>query len=162
MAALLALIEQLPILVPAGSFVVNGTKFTTAEVVAEAQALVAALKASDVVRKQEHDATVTETGLRSSMKAKASSVRNYVVGTLGATSTQAAALGFEPAPRSTPTAAVKAEAVAKRALTREARHTMGKKQKAAIHGTPTAAAPTATPAAPAPATPVAPATTSNK
>jgi hypothetical protein len=160
-AALNTLIALLPSL-PEVTLVINGAKVTLADIAAEAKSLLAAMNATDVARKQLHDATVAEMQLRASMKAKATSLRSYIVGLLGASSTQAAALGFEPKPRSTPTVAVKAEAIEKRALTREARHTMGKKQKAAIHGTPTVAAPTATPAAPAPATPVAPATTGNK
>ncbi len=101
--------------------------------------VLAALNVADVARKQHHDAVVAVSELRASMKAKGTAVRAVVIGTLGATSAEAATLGFEPKTRATPTVAVKAGAVEKRAQTRVARHTTGKKQKAAIRSTPATA-----------------------
>jgi hypothetical protein len=60
--------------------------------------------------------------------------------------------GITPAKVPVRTAASKVAAAAKGAATRLARHTMGTKQKAAIHGTVAPAAPVP-PAAPAPAAP---------
>jgi hypothetical protein len=137
-AALVALIEKLPGILPKATFAVAGKRVTTAQVVEEAQLLLAALNVADVARKQHHDAVVAVSELRASMKAKGTAVR-AVVGTLGATSAEAAVLGFEPKTRATPTVAVKAGAIEKRAQTRVARHTMGKKQKAAIRGAPATA-----------------------
>jgi hypothetical protein len=50
-----------------------------------------------------------------------------------------AAFGLDPVKVGQKTVATKAEAIAKNAATREARHTMGKKEKLAIKGTPPSA-----------------------
>lgn len=60
-----------------------------------------------------------------------------------------AVFGVQPVKIGTQTVATKATAIEKTLATRKARHTMGKKQKKAIHGTPAGA--TTAPAAPAPA-----------
>ncbi len=86
-------------------------------------------------------------------------LRNVVIGYFGAASPKLADFGFA-APKRTPlTPAKKAAAALKRAATRKARGTMGKKQKLAITGA-TASAPAApapAPAAPAPSANAAPA-----
>jgi hypothetical protein len=54
-------------------------------------------------------------------------------------------VSLPPQPQ-TPSAATLADAVAKRAATRAARHTMGKRQRAGIKGQPPVTSPTAAPA----------------
>lgn len=75
-------------------------------------------------------------------------LHQYVVNAYGAASPQLADFGFTPSKRATQTPEQKAAAVAKRAATRKARNTMGKKAKLAIKG---AVVPTTAPATPAPA-----------
>jgi hypothetical protein len=65
-----------------------------------------------------------------------------------------AEFGFPVRKRTVPTTEVKAAAVNKRSATRQARHTMGKKQKAKIHGEVPATSSQTAPSAAAPATPV--------
>ena len=73
-------------------------------------------------------------------------LHQYLVNAYGAASPLLADFGFTPSKRATQTPEQKAAAVAKRAATRKARNTLGKKAKLAIKGT---ALPTA-PATPAP------------
>jgi hypothetical protein len=81
-------------------------------------------------------------------------LKAYIVGTAGAGAVQMLEdFGFAaPKPKGQKTVATKATAIAKAEATRAARHTMGKRQRAAIKGT---ALPAATPAVPtaAPTTP---------
>ncbi len=62
------------------------------------------------------------------------SLEDYLRVTLGAANPQLADYGITPRTPKKPSAPVMAVAVQKSAATREARHTMGKKQKASIHG----------------------------
>jgi hypothetical protein len=61
-------------------------------------------------------------------------LKQYVINLFGETSPVLAEFGFVAPKRASLTPEQKAAAVAKRAATRKARHTMGKKQKKAIHG----------------------------
>jgi hypothetical protein len=84
-------------------------------------------------------------------------LRNLVIGIFGASSSKLADFGFAPSKRTPLTPAKKAAAAVKRAATRKARGTMGKKQKLAITGTVPATEPAnGAAAAPAPTPPVAP------
>ncbi len=94
-------------------------------------------------------------------------LRQYVINVYGPTAAQLADFGFEPNRQATQTVEQKQAAVARRAATRKARGTTGKKQKASITGdNPTGApatAPAAAPAAtPTPATAPQPAATTPK
>jgi hypothetical protein len=72
-------------------------------------------------------------------------LKQYVIGSFGATSSKLADFGFTPHKVVVLTPAQKAAAAAKRAATRKARNTMGPKAKLKVTGA-TASAPTATPA----------------
>jgi hypothetical protein len=87
-------------------------------------------------------------------------LKTYIVGTAGAGAVQMLEdFGFPaPKPKGKKTVAAKATAIAKSAATCTARHTMGKRQRAAIKAT---VAPATAPAAPATA-PTAPAGTTTK
>jgi hypothetical protein len=74
-------------------------------------------------------------------------LRHYVLATYGAASPEAAAFGFTPKTPRTVTSETKANAAKKRVATREARHTMGVRQKQDVKGE------VAPAAAPAPNTP---------
>lgn len=63
-------------------------------------------------------------------------IRSFVVNTTGEQSAIAAAFGFAPRRVGKMTAEQRSLAVEKSLATRAARHTMGPRQKAAIHGTP--------------------------
>jgi hypothetical protein len=111
------------------------------------------------------DATKTYGSLNTKGTAVVRALRSFVVGMYGEHSPKLADFGFTPSKRATQTAEEKAAAAAKRKATREARGTMGKRQKSKIHGTVTPAQPAAagsgTPAnASTPSSPTAPAAAS--
>jgi hypothetical protein len=90
-------------------------------------------------------------------------IRNYAAGQYGEKSPAFSSFGFTPRKETTRTVATKASAVEKVRATRIARHTMGSRQRAAIHGvvptTPPSSGPvvtTPTTAAPVVAQPVNP------
>jgi hypothetical protein len=114
----------------------------------------------DAAEAQVKQARVKQKAARKKANATRQQLKTYIVGSYGAQAVQMLQdFGFDaPKPRGKKTVAAKAQGIAKAEATRAARHTMGKKQKAAIKGT---VAPVATPtASPAPAaTPTTPATT---
>ncbi len=65
-----------------------------------------------------------------------SGIRNYAAGQYGEKSPEFASFGFTPKKQGIRTVETKASAVEKQLATRVARHTMGKRQRAAIHGVP--------------------------
>jgi hypothetical protein len=118
------------------------------------EAKVTAANAAQAAWKQLLDAADAEiTAFEPLLKA----LHRYAEGVFGPTSKLLLDFGFTPQQTAVKTVKVKANAIDKSAATRTARHTMGKKQKAAIHGT--VAEPVPTAPSPAPAVPAAPATT---
>ena len=79
-------------------------------------------------------------------------VRAYAAVTFGEQSAEFTAFGFKPRKVAQRTAESKAGAVEKLRATRVARHTMGKRQRAAIHGTVPTSSPASGPGASPPAT----------
>jgi hypothetical protein len=67
-------------------------------------------------------------------------LKSYVMGAYGKTNPVVTTFGFPVAKPTVRSVKVKADAITKAAATREARHTMGPKQKAEIHGVVTPAA----------------------
>ncbi|HEY2370089.1 MAG TPA: hypothetical protein VGH87_27010 [Polyangiaceae bacterium] len=63
-----------------------------------------------------------------------SALRNYVIGHFGESSPVLAEFGFKPRKVAQKTVAEKFETVEKALATRAARHTMGSRQKASVHG----------------------------
>jgi hypothetical protein len=119
-----------------------------------------ALDAAEALVKQTR---VKQKAARQKANATRLQLKTYIVGSYGAQAVQMLQdFGFDaPKPKGKKTVAAKAQGIAQAEATRAARHTMGKKQKAAIKGTVAPEAPPAASPAPAatPATPATPATT---
>ena len=156
---------------PGAKFVVptdtGGTTTLTSEQLADnLEAHVATVGAIATHRQQEHLLVERAEQQLTLNRAGAIAARSYAAAAFGESSETYRALGFEPRKSRQVKPAVQTEAIAKRAATRAARHTMGKRQRAGIHGVvpsvpvmPAAPAAPVTPTAPtAPADP-APATT---
>jgi hypothetical protein len=134
------IIDRMPALLPGATMSVSGVATTSEQVVSTFAAHRAAMTATDAAKKAYHDAVAAERELYAKARAAAAALQLYIAAVCGANSPTAAALGFEPKPRAEPSAAVKRDAVEKRAATRQARHTMGKRQRAAVKGQPSATA----------------------
>ncbi len=147
---LTSIIDQLPKLLPSVSVLVDGTMMTQAQMVALFKAHLIAMAATDATRNQLKDDVAAEQKTYAQVKAALASLRAYAVSMLGSQSAAFATLGFTAKKRAVLSAAEKAAAAVKGAATRVVRHTMGSKQKKAVHA--------AAPAAPVPATPATPAT----
>jgi hypothetical protein len=136
-------------LVPDATFQSDGEAMTSAQFEAKLQAYVTAVQTTNSVRAQLHDAIVAEDNLLAAIKAATHGFFSYVIAQYGEASTTFSALGFTVKKLAKKTAAVTAAAVEKSLATRAERHTLGKRQKASIHGTAaTPPASTATPPAP--------------
>ncbi len=109
--------------------------------------------ATDAASKAWHAAVATEKQSTEDLSVIQLNLRAHVQALYGQASTEFADFGFTPRKVTPATADTKANAVKKRAATREARHTMGKRERLKVTGenTPVASAPPAldTPAAPA-------------
>jgi hypothetical protein len=119
----------------ARAIAINGRKLTVAEVVAiyeECLGSRADLAQKRAIAKAAMDRRATaEAARREADRA----LRAWVAHEFGIESTEAIEFGFPPAKKPETTVASKALAVARRKATREARHTMGRKQKEEIRGT---------------------------
>ena len=146
---------------PDAKFVVNGVAMTGATFVERIQKMVASMTATDDAHRQLTVATVAEEENRAALRDEADAYRAYVLSVFGASSKEYAALGFQPKKRSEPDLQTRAAAADKLRATRAARHTMGKKQRAAIHGVvaPVPATPSPVPVAATPVVSVVPVTT---
>jgi hypothetical protein len=136
-----------------------GSTITPAILKAVFQDDIDATLALDASEAQVKQARVKQKAARKKANATRLQLKAYIVAGYGGGAVQMQDFGFSaPKAPGHKTVATKATAIAKADATRAARHTMGKKQKAAIKGT---VAPEATPSAsPAPAaTPTTPATT---
>ena len=150
--ALTVLIDQLPTLLPNATIMVNGTAMTTTEVVAQLRTYLTAAEQLQATRAQASSQASALKVSRRSVQTTVGAVKATAAGVLGTSSASYDALGFAPAVRQVPTAAVKAEAAEKSAATRAARGIKGKRQRAKIHAAP-APAPTSASASPGAATP---------
>jgi hypothetical protein len=162
--------------------VLLGTSVTPAEITAQLQSLVNLRADVDAAKAATKAKIAAEAAASPSLRALRSAFVTYVKAAYGSSPDVLADFGIQPKPRAPLTVEAKAAAVAKRASTRAARHTLGSKQKEEIKGdvtgvvvTPVTASAVAAPApapvtvtapapvtvtAPAPATTVASATTS--
>lgn len=126
----------------------NNTTYKADDLVAELEGFIPKLQAVDAAHAawrlvlDEWNTTETE-----ELVPLVRALNRTLQGAFGATSPVLVDFGLAPLHRTAPTVAKKSEAVEKRQATRAARHTMGKRQRAAIHGV-VAAAPV--PSAPAP------------
>jgi hypothetical protein len=128
------LVAHLPSVLGKVSIPINGVMMTAAQIVAQIQSHLDSVTALDTLRAQAKAALASERTRQSTVKATVLCVRSYVTVMFGEQSAQYASLGFTPRKPTQKSAASKATAVAKTLATREARHTMGKNQKAEIHG----------------------------
>ena len=148
------------------SLTVGGATYTPAQIVQIFTDRIASNKAVETATAQKTAAIKADRDKRAATAPVAKAYRRMLEGMYSESPDTLAAFGLAPPKVATKTVAVKNDAVAKSLATRAARHTMGPKEKAKIHGT-SASASTGSPAttgdsptAPAtPATPVTPATT---
>ncbi len=129
------------------SMAFGGQTYTPTSLVAFFQSRIDAANAVVTARAQWQDAVQKYKLIHATGQVVTRGLKQYVMGTYGETSPVIADFGFTPPKRVSQTPEQKAAAVAKRAATRQARHTVGKKVKLAIKGT----------VAPAPTNPAAPA-----
>jgi hypothetical protein len=133
------------------SLVMGGTTIKADDIVANIDAIETEVAAADAARTTWSQLLEVANKSRSGFAPTLTDLRRYLQGTFGVGSKTLLDFGLTPQKPPATTAQTTATAVTKRAATREARHTMGKKQKAAIHGS-VAPAPSASPLAAAPST----------
>jgi hypothetical protein len=136
------------------SLTVGGTTFTPKSLVAVLNAENDASSAVDSTRAQLGDQVVTHRTAKAKAKALRSALKVFILGTYGKEAVQMLGDFGMSVPKATGkrTVETKAQAVAQAKATREARHTMGKKQKQLIKGTvPSTAAAAEAPSSSAPA-----------
>jgi len=120
-----------------------GNAITPADLKAMLKAEIDALKGVDDLRAALHTALVSARAISAKASGARKALRAYILGNYGSDAAQMFAdFGMNlPKPKSTVLSKDKAQAAAKAKATREARHTMGSKQKAAIKGQPAVATP---------------------
>jgi hypothetical protein len=156
------LVAELPAVLGKTSIPVGGKSMTPQQIVAIFQRHLDAMAALTKQRAQTTAAVQTERAERATAQAAVPYIRNYVAAAFGESSAQYASLGFAPRKPAQKTVESKAQAHVKMLATRKARQTMGKLQKAKIHGVAPAPVPVRGAAAadspspsPSPATPTA-------
>jgi len=123
------------------SLLIGGQPYTPATLKAVYQAFIAAVTATAPLKGQWHQAVIAEQAALSVMQTATKGLKTYLVSNYG-TGAVSVFTDFglsAPKPTGKTTAKTKADAVELRLQTRKARHTMGKKQKADIHGSEVAA-----------------------
>ncbi len=153
---------------PASSFPLPTGTFTRDELVAILQKRIAAGEASKSAKTAWHSTVEAERQAEADLSPLRKPLQQSLAGRFGASGAQMAEFGFAPAKPRKVSAKTKAAAAVKAKATRQARGTMGKKQKKDVKGgvtavlmTPVTAPPPITaPAAPAPA-PAAPVPTTS-
>jgi hypothetical protein len=157
------LVAELPAVLGKTSIPVGGKSMTPQQIVAIFQRHLDAMAALTKQRAQTTAAVQTERAERATAQAAVPYIRNYVAAAFGENSQQYASLGFAPRKPAQQTVESKAQAHLKMLATRKARQTLGKVQKAKIHGVvpapapapapvPVGSAPTADSPSPSPAT----------
>ena len=139
---------------PTGSLTVGNTSYTATSIDKLLQSLVDATSAMDDAHKAWQQAVLEQRAIAATVRPFVKGYSSYLRATFGAAVQTLADFGLSPIKARTPsTVQKKAAAAEKRLATREARHTMGAKQKADIKGTPpattTGSTAVAAPAAPA-------------
>jgi hypothetical protein len=138
---------------PSGQFTLSGQEFTAQSLIQALESLENAISKVDSAKAGWKDAMKELAAIKAKVDPVMGAYMRWVEATFGTAPATLAELGLAPPKTRTPmTAEKKAVAVAKRLATREARHTKGPKQKAAIKGdvkveivtTPTAAPPAKT------------------
>jgi hypothetical protein len=140
---------------PNGSFTLGSEAYTAATLVQLLQGLAEAIANVDTTRAAWQDALASADDEQAKAVPVLRAYQSMLLATYGNAPATLADYGLVPHKGPTPpSASVKATAVLKREATRTARHTMGKKQKAAIKGsvpdTTPATSPAASPVVPSP------------
>jgi hypothetical protein len=139
-----ALITGINTLLPGvDPFVIASATMSRADLLAKLQGRLDAANATKAALLAHRQAVEAERASDAVVRPLRAQLKVYLQGRFGKTNTQLQSFGFTPNKVPLKTVLAKATGVAKAAATRVARHTLGKKQKAAIHG--------AVPESPAPA-----------
>jgi hypothetical protein len=116
------------------SIVLGGTPTTPADVIATFQGAIDAVDTARAAEKSFHDAVALQHAAIAKANALLKALKMLVDNQLGSSEAILGDFGFTRPTRRVPKEEAKAAAVAKRAATRAARHTMGKRQKAKVTG----------------------------
>jgi hypothetical protein len=117
------------------SIPVGGSFVKATDLAKSFEAASKALDEAALLRAQYLAAVETARALDAQVSAFVSPIKNFVVAAFGERSEASAAFGFEPRKTAYVTVEKRALAVEKTLATRAARHTMGSRQRAQIHGT---------------------------
>jgi hypothetical protein len=131
-------------------FVINGTTYTRADLLARLQSRITASEATKTARTALHNAVNSEQDLQAQMVLLRAGMKAYLISRFGKGSGKLQLFGFAQTKTTQKTAQSKAAAVVKSKATRTARGTLGKKQKSGIKGVVPVPA---TPSSPGPAAP---------
>jgi hypothetical protein len=145
-AELRALVVGLQSLVGVDTFVLAGKTYSKTDLITAINTFLAISDAVVVALTQYRAAVATLRAARTGIRQLRSLLRGFLESRFGKGSPELAKYGFGSSPK-TPTVEEKASALEKSKATREARHTMGPRQKKAVKGTPPNGS--ATPAKPA-------------
>jgi hypothetical protein len=116
------------------TLVLDGTPTTPKDVIATLQGATDAIDRATVAEKAFHDEVAAQHTAIAKGDAVLKALKMLVKNQLGSAEGVLGDFGFQAPKRKAPDEATKAAAVAKRAATRAARHTMGKRQKAKVKG----------------------------
>ena len=119
----------------APTIVLGGTPIAPTEAIATLEGAINAIDAAAAAGQAFHGAVATQNAAIAKGRAVLKELKALVKSQLGSSESVLGDFGFNSPSRQTPTEATKAAAVVKRAATRKARQTMGKRQKANIKGT---------------------------
>jgi hypothetical protein len=128
------IVAHLPSVLGSVKVPINGVMMTAAQIVEQIQDHRDTITTLDSLRAEAKAALAIVRARQEAVKATVRCVRSYVTIAFGEHTAQFASLGFSPHKPAEQSAESKAMAVTKALATRAARHTKGKRQKAAIHG----------------------------
>ena len=118
-----------------GALVIDGTTYTTAEIVSAVQSVIDAMNAAVATRAAFLEAAKTSATRFADNRAFLAGLRQVLRNQFGAAASILAVFGLTPKKAALKTPEVKVAAAVKAKATRTARGTKGKKQRAAIKGT---------------------------
>ncbi len=119
----------------APTIALGGTPTTPTDAIATLQGSIDAIDAAGAAEQAFHGAVTAQNAAVAKGNSLITDLKTLVHNQLGSSEGVLGDFGFSSPKRQAPDEATKAAAVVKRAATREARHTMGKRQKAGIKGT---------------------------
>ena len=131
-----SVIAALAKLAPDASLPVAGKLVASKDLQAQLQGHVDTINALNDARAKVSQLVARDQSQRAGIAPVLTGIRNYAAGLYGELSPEFASFGFKARRAAPRTAQSRADAAAKLRATRAARHTMGKRQRAAIHGAP--------------------------